>query len=712
MKGGWIMEFNQNDLVEIALNGENELLVLRNKLMEVNENNVTSTESIDSLYLTYITLLDYGKEMKLGLSYKLLSDKIVGISKMLNNTPFSIGKYLGFTLILSIWILKSQDWYNLDDLSSTDICNAIIKLLVECCNHENTISYEFRHGEEVYENLITSEKSWIEEWCEPSNYYFGTGINEEEEMAGLVQMNDKMDANVINIPSNTDFTINKRRKLNGTASGEYEDGFKYIIFEITKINIGSLNLLFDKKFSDDLFTAFQNINFQDIAQKNLFFSKIFFLNSMICFYRCSGSFLMTALVFKLPRGRYLLENGVEMVADHLLKEILYSYQNHTSDKVSTMEDNAILALDDISAILWFKTFEAKISIILENKIQELSNKFLEKQEVDKEYQKLELLNNHSDLINKVFSKFVDYNLNQQNQIEILPKIFNRIRIKLVKTILEAITTTFSIPFLSRNHFMAHFHTNNISNGQILNLFFNIGYLAQLSIQNCFSESDIIIQILKTYNSTIFLISRFGKSSTKQLFIEELSNGLNHKLTSVDLVHKKIRSLLFSDSQIELCNKPNSLHYSLFKFAYSIILDIKSIILKFNYKEKSSNSKITKSSLVFNRTCTSSQNTITFEKVIYYKIASLFYTLNFINIILDRYSMDPESTKKPLSIFIENFFLNFLSEPEIKQIYRFVNNEINLYNTETKFFDPNLKFEIEFIKKYLSKFSNKNFSLVY
>ncbi|KAL3129168.1 hypothetical protein CHM_3g3490 [Cryptosporidium hominis] len=711
MKGSLIMELNHNRLVEVALNEENELLILRNKLMEVNESNVTSTESIDSLYLTYITLLGYGKEMELGLSYKLLSDKIVGISKMMDNTPFSIGKYLGFTLILSIWILKSQDWYNLDDLSSTDICNVIIKLLVECCNGENVISNEFRDKEKC-ENLVTSDKSWIEEWGEPTNSYFGTRINGEEETVGLIEMNDEIDMNIINIQSHPDFKINKRRRLNGMISGEYEDGFKYIIFEITKINTESLNLLFDKEFSDDLFTAFQNINFQDITQKNIFFNKIFFLNSMICFYRCSGSFLTTALLFKLPRGRYLLESGVEMVADHLLKDIIYSYQGNTSDKTKRMEDHAILALDDISTILWFKTFEAKISIILEGKIQELSNESLEKQEVDKEYQKLELLNDHSELINKVFSKFIDYNLNQSNQIEFLPKIFNRIRVKQVKSILEVINTTFSIPFSSRNHFMAHFHASNISNKQILNLFFNIGYFAQLSIQNCFSEIDIIIPILKTYNSTIFLISRFGESSTKQLFIEELTNGLNHKLTSVDFIQKRIRDLLFSDGKIELCNKSNSLQYSLFKFAYCIILDIKSIILKFNYKQKSPDSKMTKSSLVFNRINTSSQNTFNFEKVIYYKIASFFYTINFINIILDRYSMDPKSQKKPLSIFIENFFLNFLSQDEIKQIYHFINNEINLYNTERKFFDPNLKFEIDFIKKYLSKFSNKNCLLEY
>ncbi|OII74314.1 uncharacterized protein cubi_01158 [Cryptosporidium ubiquitum] len=705
------MEFNRDHLLGIALNGESELLVLRNKLMEVNENNVTSTESIDSLYLTYITLLSYGEEMELGLSYKLLSDKIVGISKMLNNTPYSIGKYLGFTLILSIWILKSQDWYNLDDLSSTDVCNVIIKLMVDCCNTEHAISYEFSQDEE-HENLVISGKSWMDEWGEPSNSYFGSSIVEDEEIDGVVEIKNETDMNILNISNNADFTINKKRRLDGIVSGEYEDDFKYIVFEITKINIDSLNLLFEKRFSDDLFTTFQNINFKDNTQKNIFFNKIFFLNSIICFYRCSGSFLMTALVFKLPRGRYLLENGVEMVADHLLKEILYSYKKSAPDKVVAMEDNAILALDDISAILWFKTFEAKISTILENKIQELSNESLEKQEVDKEYQKMELLNNHSNLINKVFAKFIDYNLNRSNQIEFLPKIFNKIRIKLVKTILGAIHTTFSIPFISRNHFMAHFHIHDTSNGQILNLFFNIGYLAQLSIQNCFSEVDIIIQILKTYNSTIFLISRFGESSTKQLFIEELSNGLNHNLTPVDFIYQKLKSLLFSDKQIQLSNKSNALHYSLFKFAYSILLDIKSIILKFNYKQKSSNSKIINSSLIFNNVNTSSQNTIIFEKVIYYKIASLFYTLNFINIILDRYSMDSESSKKPLSIFIENFFLNFLSEPEIEQIYHFVNTEINLYNTEKKFFDPNLRFEIDFIKGYLSKFSNKNFSLIY
>ncbi|POM84252.1 hypothetical protein CmeUKMEL1_11465 [Cryptosporidium meleagridis] len=707
MKGGLIMELNHNRLDEAALNEENELLMLRNKLMEVNENNVTSTESIDSLYLTYITLLGYGKEMELGMSYRLLSDQIVGISKMMNNTPFSVGKYLGFTLILSIWILKSQDWYNLDDLSSTEICNVIINLLVECCNDGNIISNEFRNVQQVCENLVTSDKSWIEEWGEPINSYFGTRINGEEETAGLIEMNDEIDLNIINIHSHIDFKMNKRRRLNGTISGEYEDEFKYIIFEITKINTESLNLLFDEEFSDNLFTAFQNINFQDITQKNIFFNKIFFFNSMICFYRCSGSFLKTTLLFKLPRGRYLLESGVEIVADHLLKNIIYSYQSNTSDETKRIEDQAILALDDISTILWLKTFEAKISIILEGKIKELSNESLEKQEVDKEYQKLELLDDHSELINKVFSKFIDYNLNKSDQIEFIPKIFNKIKVKQVKSILEVINTTFSIPFLSRNHFMAHYHASNISNKQIKNLFFNIGYFAQLSIENCFPELDIIIPTLKTYNSTIFLISRFGESSTKQLFIEELTNGLNHKLTSVDLIQKRIRELLFSDEKIELCNKSNTLHYSLFKFAYSIILDIKSIILKFNYNQKSSNSKMTKSSFVFNLTNTSSQNTLKFEKVIYYKIASFFYTLNFIKIILDSHSMDHKSPKKPLFIFIENFFLNFLSQGEIKQIYNFINNEINLYNTERKFFDPNLKFEIDFIKKSLSKFSNKS-----
>lgn len=695
------MEDDQSHFGEVSLSGENELLMLRSKLMEVNESNVTSTESIDSLYLTYVTLLEHSEEMELGLSYRLLSDQIISISKMLKNTPYSISKYLGFTLILSIWILKSQDWYNLDDLSSTDVCDIIIKVIVDCCSYEGFC--EASHNG-VQESLLASSKNWLDEWGEHSTSYFIPKFDEEEEVFKSSSIGVVNAAGVnflLDLPSrdDEDYPLSKKRRvMSGMPDCESDEDFKYVIFEITKVNLESLSLLFDKKFCDDLFTALQSIRFQDNTQKNTFFNNIFLLNSIICFYRCSGSFLVTALVFKLPRGRYLLESGVEMVADHLVKEMLYSYQNNSksSGEELTAEESSIFAIDNISAILWFKTFEARISILLENKIREiLDESSVEVLEVDKEYQKMELLSSHSDLINKVFSKFMDFSLNRPSRVEFHPQIFQTIRVKLVKTVLGAIYTTFNIPFLSRNHFMAHFHINNFSDLQTLHIFFNIGYLAQLSVQNCFSEPDIIVQILKTYNCTVFLISRFGESSTKKLFIEELSNGLNCNLSPADTVHQNILSLLLSDEQVKSTKKPNAFHYSLFKFAYSTLLDIKSIIWELNYKRKYPNSKIINSS-----------NSHSSEKVIYCKIAAFFYTLNFIYIILDYYSLNPESPMKPLSTFIGNIFLNLLSESEIEQIHHFVNAEASLYNMERKFFDQNLGFEIEFIKGYLSKFNKK------
>lgn len=694
------MEDAQNHFCEASMNGENELLMLRSKLMQVNESNVASTESIDSLYMTYVTLLEHSEEMELGLSYRLLSDQIVGISKMLDNTPYSIGKYMGFTLILSIWILKSQDWYNLDDLSSTDVCDVIIKIIVGCCSYEGPCEVSEK---EEQESVLASGKNWMDEWGELSTPYFAPKFDEEETCRSpSICVGNATDVNLLGLSSSYDADYSplskKRRVVPGIVACDSEEDFKYVIFEITKANIESLSLLFDKKLSDDLFAALQSIRLQDSTQKNTFFNKIFLLNSMICLYRCSGSFLVTTLIFKLPRGRYLLESGVEVVADHLVKEILYSYQEseRSSGEELTTEESSILAIDNISAILWFKTFEARISILLENKILEiLDDSSVEVPEVDKEYQKMELLSRHADLINKVFSKFMDFSLNRPSRAELYPQIFQTIRVKLVKTVLGAIYTAFSIPFPSRNHFMAHFHINNFSDSETLHLFFNIGYLAQLSVQNCFSELDIIAQILKTYNSTIFLISRFGESSTKKVFIEELSNGLNCNLSPVDAVHHNVLSLLLPEEPLKSAKTPNTLYYSLFKFAYSTLLDIKSTILKLDCKLKYSNSETTHS-----------PDSHSSEGAMYYKIAAFFYTLNFINIILDRYSTNPESPLKPLSTFIENFFANLLSEPEIEHIHRFVNSESNLYNTKRRFFDKNLGFEIEFIKGYLAKFDKK------
>ncbi|KAJ1608105.1 hypothetical protein OJ253_2073 [Cryptosporidium canis] len=696
------MEVDQSHFLKVFPSGENELLMLRSKLMEVNRDNVDATESIDSLYLTYATLLKYGEEMELGLSYKLLSDQIVGISKMLNDVPNSIGKYLGFTLILSIWILKSQDWYNLDDLSSTEICNAIIRIIIDCCDYRGIC--ELDQGEDDPE-FLDSDITWIYDWSEHSASCFTSNSSGKEDSCSSTRLNDGSDANLPSFHRAHDYPVNKKRRGAGIVSEDSEEDFKYFVFEMTRANLQSISLLFDYNFGEELFAVLENIRFQDNHQKNTFFNKMLLLNSIICFYRCSGSFLMTALIFKLPRGRHLLESGVEVVAGRLVREILNSYLEGDSSEPFTAEENSIFVIDNISAILWFKTFEAKISIILENKIQEISDESMEVQDVDKEYQKMEILNSHSSLINQILSKFTDLNLDGSNQMEPEMNIFGKVRVKLVETVLGAIYTTFSIPFASRNHFMAYFHIHKFPNTQILELFFNIGFLAQLTTQNCLSELDIVAKILKVYNSTIFLISRFGESSTKQLIIEELSNGLNYSLTPVDLVNQNIRSLLLPDEKIQTGKNPNSFHYSLFKFAYSTLLDIKSIISRLGCDQTGSSPKsLSPNSLGW--TGPEAKRPVLLQRVVYQKIASFIYTLNYLNISFGRYLPDYESKKKPVALFIENFFRSSLSLQEIEQINRFVSAEISLYNVEGRFFEQNLGFEINFIKGYLSQF-NKN-----
>ncbi|KAJ1615318.1 hypothetical protein OJ252_233 [Cryptosporidium canis] len=694
------MEVDQSHFLRVLPSGEDELLMLRSKLMEVNRDNVDATESIDSLYLTYATLLKYGGEMELGLSYKLLSDQIVGISKMLNDAPNSIGKYLGFTLILSIWILKSQDWCNLDDLSGTEICNAIIRIIIGCCDYRGAC--ELDQGEDDQE-FLDSDIAWIYDWSEHSASCFTPNSSGEEDSCSSARLNDGSDVNLASFHRAHDYPVNKKRRVAGIVSGDSEEDFKYVVFEMTRANLQSISLLFDHNFGEELFAVLENIRFQDNHQKNTFFNKMLLLNSIICFYRCSGSFLTTALIFKLPRGRYLLESGVEVVAGRLVREILNSYLEGDSSEPFTAEEDSIFAIDNISAILWFKTFEAKISIILENKIQEISDESMEVQEVDKEYQKMEILNSHSSLINQILSKFTDLNLDGSNQIEPDMSIFGKVRVKLVETVLGAIYTTFSIPFASRNHFMAHFHIHKFPNAQVLELFFNIGFLAQLTTQNCLSELDIVAKILKVYNSTIFLISRFGESSTKQLIIEELSNGLNYSLAPVDLVGQNIRSLLLPDEKVQTGKNPNSFHYSLFKFAYSTLADIKSIISGPGCGQACSGPK-SRSSHSLGWTGPEARRPALLQRVAYQKIASLIYTLNYLNISLGRYLPDYESKKKPVALFIESFFRSSLSRQEIEQINRFVSAEISLYNMEGRFFEQNLGFEINFIKGYLSQFN--------
>ncbi|KAF7458719.1 hypothetical protein HWI79_804 [Cryptosporidium felis] len=690
-----MLEVNSSCLLNGASGDDKELLGLREKLRQVNEDNATSLESIDSLYLTYSSLLSCRKEMELSLSYGLLSDKIVEISKIMCDMPLSVSRYLGLTLILSIWILKSEDWYNLDDVSGTEICNIIIRLVIDSCGNQQMDF--FTHAQDQLEDQLDTEESWISEWYGIADPYQHEQPDPDKTPNFAPQVYDfgKLnESKKLRKPKIEQETKAKRKKLDFIFESEHERELRYIIFEMTKRNMETISSLFDKEFTGQLFNTLENLNLQ---QNNLL-NKILFLNSVICLYRCSGSFLFGALIFKLPRGKYLLESGFEIISSHFLKNMTLTYRGWSSKGTGLDDEYVVRAVDDISTVLWFKTLETKLSVILEKAVEEVTGESIEEQQVNREYQRLELLSTHSDLINEILTGFIDSLVDEPH----LPDFFSMLRRKLVKTILEAICTSFTIPYAHRNHFMAHFQANLFANHQLLDLFFNIGVLTQISTQNLTLSQEMDLQIFKTYLNTIYLISRFGDSSTKEFLIAELATGLGSTPTGFDEISYNVKSFLYSNIHpTSLERTSNYLPYFLFKSVHFMLANIKEAIVR----ESSSELTESEDSIHFPEIAKgkhSISSNSSNGKVLYYKVASFVYTLNFIKILFSGYSKEVNSLKKNISNFIESVIIKALSETELKKIIKIINREFNLSELERQILDRNFGFEFEFVTNYLSK----------
>ncbi|KAH8741430.1 hypothetical protein FG386_003277 [Cryptosporidium ryanae] len=660
-------------ILESELGGEANIhpdfLYLKGELEKINESNIKSFVSIDVIYLTYIKLLKHKNKPHMHVGYRLISDRIVAISKILQEMPFSISKYLGCLLIMSIIIAKTEDWCNLNDLSNFNLCNFILNSIAEY--YDNKLPVE-TDGTESYE--VKCVEHFIKPSCISSGY-------------NCVNLNQKMSICIED--------TNLKRKRMSIRSKSKLDSEIILIIDTTIKNLDSITSIIGEDLKIELISFIRELKLKEDLRKDIFY-KLYILNAIICFYRCSGSFLSKALSFKLPRGRYLIENGIGTISNFILKDMKIQNNKKLNSEFSP-SSFFFIAIDYISMILWFKIYITRISLIVENSMQDIAEKYyFEDCKVNKEYYKLELLNNHSEILSNVISNFIERrNLNSEIEDNSFLALLKAIENILVKTAFEAIYTTFDIPLDYRNHFMMHFYITEISNNQVLNLIYHIGHLVKLTAQGniVYTDIDMIIYIFRAYLGIIYSITRFGDSSTKKMFINYLSEGINTNFCPE-------MDKIISNTESFIWNKPLDLNSNKYRkplFAFTKYCLYMATRLKGALSENLINEKMFNNISNYN---ISTKNL----RVLYYEIASLIYTINFIGIISSDYS-NKEKYKKDVGncTFIEKIIIGIFSYNELKKILDLNQIVYSDQGAEKLLLNNNFNFEFKFIQKKIIKY---------
>ncbi|KAK6589341.1 hypothetical protein RS030_213329 [Cryptosporidium xiaoi] len=641
---------------------------LKGILEGINETNITSFESIDAMYLTHITLLEHKNESDMGVGYKLISDKVVDISRVLQELPFSISKYLGCVLIMSILIVKTEDWCNLDDVSNFNICNFILNSIVEYYN--NRVSIETNN---VDDDDLQLEEHFMSPSPIGSDEY---RINENRKRT--------IELEIANL---------KKRRVLIKSKNKFNSEIVFII-DATIKNLESISSVIGNTLRMKLIAFFRDFEPEEGLSEGIFY-KLYIFNAIICFYRCSGSFLSKALSFKLPRGRYLIENGIGIISNFILKDMKIKNKKKLCSEFSSSSIFFII-IDYISMTLWFKIYIMRISIIVGNAMQEIvENYYLENCQVDKEYHRLELLNKHSELLTGIISNFIESNyLSTETGDNYFLILYRDVENILIKTTFEAIYSTFEVPLPYRNHFMMHFHVTEISNNHVLDLLYYIGYLVRLTIQEAiiYTDIDLIVYVLRTYLNIIYSITRFGDSSRKRMFTFYLSEGINVNFnTEMDKIRIIIENFIGNKKVSIDSNKYKKSVFTFTKYCIYLAARIKNIL---------------SGNLIDPNICQVLDIYSSSKKlqVFYYQVASLIYTVNFIGIMLSSDSSKQGDKRNENNYtFIEKIIIEFFSHDELKKIINLNQMVYNSHLTECQLFDNNFVFEFKFIQKHLIKY---------